>query len=151
MNSNLNLNIKHLFAEKGFKTTSQRIIIYNALTNDHNHPSAEHIYDAIKDEHPSISLGTVYKTLDLFVEKGLAHKVATKDGINRYDGNISNHHHIYISDTSEIVDFKDGELELIIKDYLHQKNIDNFDVTNVHIQINGKKINPEKGIKVLSK
>jgi Fur family peroxide stress response transcriptional regulator len=141
-----NIEIKNLFAKKGFKTTSQRVVIYKSLIGSFSHPSAESIFESISKEHPSISLGTVYKTLDLFVEKELANKVPSKGGFSRYDGNIESHSHIYISSTNEIVDFMDDELEYMVKNYLKTKSISNLEIKNISVQINGNKIHPEKDI-----
>ena len=147
MNTNYsNIDIKNLFANKGFKTTNQRLAIYKELIGNLEHPSAESVFEAISSEHPNLSLGTVYKTLDLFVENNLANKVPSNDGINRYDGNIDNHSHIYISNTNEIVDFMDSGLEEVIKNYLKGKAISNLNIDNISVQINGNKIHPEKDI-----
>ncbi len=141
-----NIEIKNLFTLKGFKTTNQRLTIYKKLVDNLDHPSAESIYESISKEHPNISLGTIYKTLDLFVDNDLANKVPSSDGINRYDGNIENHSHIYISNTSEIVDYVDSGLEKVIREYLGKKSISNLNIENISVQINGSKIHPEREI-----
>ena len=141
-----NIDIKNLFAKKGFKATIQRLAIYDKLICNLEHPSAESIFESLTIEHPNLSLGTVYKTLDLLVDNNLAKKVPSNDGINRYDGNIENHSHIYVSNTNEIVDFMDSDLENIIKEYLKTKTISNLNIENISIQINGNKIQPEKKI-----
>jgi Fur family transcriptional regulator, peroxide stress response regulator len=67
--------LKAKLLEFNLKATQQRIVIYEALLRIKNHPAAETIYEEIKLNNPSISLGTVYKTLDTFVSVGLAVKV----------------------------------------------------------------------------
>ena len=69
----------------------------------------------------NISLGTVYKTLETFVENQLAKKVMTDDGYMRYDGMTATHHHIYCTNTQEIMDYEDAELLTLIKNYFAQK------------------------------
>ena len=59
--------IKEKITACGLKGTHQRIAIYDALLSLENHPTAEKIYNSIKKKYPTISLGTVYKTLETFV------------------------------------------------------------------------------------
>ncbi len=56
----------------GLKITPQRIAVLEAIISLKNHPTAENIAEYIKANHPNIATGTVYKTLETFVEKGLA-------------------------------------------------------------------------------
>jgi Fur family peroxide stress response transcriptional regulator len=132
----------------GLKTTQQRIVILSALYEHLEHPSSEEVYKHVKESHPSISLGTVYKTLESFVASGLIHKVATSDGLMRYDGETLDHNHIYISNTQEIIDFKDEKLtELIIK-YMEEKEIKNLDIKKISLRIEGKKIDLRRKINI---
>ena len=135
-------------AEKGLKATPQRIIIYDALMNEHSHPTAETIYERIKIIHPTISVATVYKTLETLVEYQLADKVSTVEGTYRYEGKIEDHHHIVIEDTNEIIDFDDQHIKALLKAHLAEKNIVNLEITNISIQIHGRKIDASKTITI---
>ncbi|MCG8306076.1 MAG: transcriptional repressor [Cytophagales bacterium] len=137
-----------VLASKGLKITHQRIVVYQALLAAKNHPTAEQIYDSIKSQNPSISLATVYKTLETLAENLLIHKVSTPQGTMRYDARIDNHNHIYISNTNEILDYEDEELSKILLNYLKKKNFDNLSITDFKVQIKGEKINPDKGISI---
>ena len=137
-----------VLASKGLKITHQRIVVYQALLSAKNHPTAEQIYDSIKSQNPSISLATVYKTLETLAENLLIHKVSTPQGTMRYDARIDNHNHIYISNTNEILDYEDEELSKILLNYLKKKNFDNLSITDFKVQIKGEKINPDKGISI---
>lgn len=101
----------------GLKITPQRVAVFDALTNLSNHPTAENIIDYIKINHPNISTGTVYKTLDTFVSCGIIKKVKTDRDIMRYDSVISRHHHLYCTESDRIEDFYDEDLEIILEDY----------------------------------
>ncbi|MCP4521133.1 MAG: transcriptional repressor [Cytophagales bacterium] len=140
--------IKDSLNAYGIKATQQRIVIYKALVASRQHPSTEIVYEGIKEENPSISLGTVYKTLETFVSKGIAKKVMTDDGYMRYDGMLDSHHHIYCTDTQEILDYDDDELLLLIKDYLEKKNIENLSIQDICVQISGTKIEKGKPINI---
>lgn len=135
-------------AEKGLKITHQRIVVYQAITINDKHPTAEQIYELIKEKNPSISLATVYKTLETFVENKLINKVSTPQGTMRYDARTDNHNHIYISNTNEILDFDDEELTKILCEFLNNRKFDNLNITDFKLQIKGEKINPEKGISI---
>ena len=75
----------------------------------------------VKAGNPSLSLATVYSTLETFTGKGLVNKVPVKDGVMRYDAHTDAHHHIYCTNTKEIIDFEDDELNELIKEFLKKK------------------------------
>ena len=77
----------------GLKVTGPRLAILTALERDRSHPGAEHLHAALSADHPSISLSTVYSTLEAFVQAGLIRKVAAQDGRLRVDGTCEDHDH----------------------------------------------------------
>lgn len=79
--------------EAGLKVTPQRVAVYAMLASTDTHPTPEVIYSTIRQEIPSISLGTVYKILDLLTERGLLRRVATSNQAARYDARTDDHHH----------------------------------------------------------
>ncbi len=124
--------------EKGLKVTPQRAAIYEAIVKLNNHPTAENIIEYIKTNYPNISVGTVYKVLDTFVENNLLKKVKTEKDIMRYDAFLSNHHHLYCAETDRIEDFEDDNLTAIIQDYFQKHQIKNFNIQDIKLQITGK-------------
>jgi Fur family peroxide stress response transcriptional regulator len=124
--------------EKGLKVTPQRVAIYEAIVTLKNHPTAENVIEYIKANHPNISVGTVYKVLDSLVEKGLLKKVKTDKDLMRYDSILSEHHHLYCSETQRIEDYDDEELNNMISNYFKKKKIKNFTIQDVRLQITGK-------------
>lgn len=130
----------------GLKATSQRLIIYQSLIMNFEHPSAEMIYEKIHKKNPSISLATVYKTLESLVKAGLAKKVKTGDDVFRFDHKSENHNHLYCSNTNQIIDYEDEELNLILKKYFELKKFENFVLTDFQLQINGEIIDNKKTI-----
>jgi Fur family peroxide stress response transcriptional regulator len=131
-------SIQEKLKEKGLKVTPQRIAIYDAVLNLKNHPTAEHIADSIKAHHPSISVGTVYKVLNVLVENGLLKKVKSEKDVMRYDAMLEHHHHLYCAESDRIEDYQDEQLDALIIDYLEKKKIKNFKVENFKLQITGK-------------
>ncbi len=124
-------------SEKGLRVTPQRIAILETILKLNNHPTAEHIIEYTKKKHPNISVGTVYKVLDSFVENSLLKKVKTEGGIMRYDPLLSKHHHLYCKETDRIEDYEDEKLDELIRDYFNKKGIENFDIQDINLQITG--------------
>jgi Fur family transcriptional regulator, peroxide stress response regulator len=124
--------------EKGLKVTPQRAAIYEAVVKLNNHPTAENIIDYIKSNYPNISVGTVYKVLDILVENNLLKKVKTEKDVMRYDAFVSNHHHLYCAETDRIEDFEDDQLTKMIQDYFQKHQIKNFNIQDIKLQITGK-------------
>ncbi len=130
---------KHEIALKknSLKVTPQRIAVLEALYNLKNHPTADKIKEYVVNNHPNIAVGTIYKTLETFVEKGLVKKVKTEKDVMRYDSILEKHHHLYCEDTEHIEDFFDNELNEILESYFLKKKIPNFKVKDVKLQIIG--------------
>jgi Fur family peroxide stress response transcriptional regulator len=122
----------------GLKITPQRIAVLEAVMELRNHPTAENVIEFIKTNHPNIATGTVYKTLETFVEKGLINKVKTDRDIMRYDGITDPHHHLYCSSSNRIEDFTDPELHKMIEDYFNKHRIPNFTIEDIKLQVIGK-------------
>lgn len=133
--------MSHFFREKlqakGLKVTPQRVAIYEAIVKLKNHPTAENVIEYIKSNHPNISIGTVYKVLDFLVENELLEKVKSERDIMRYDAVLSNHHHLYCSETDRIEDYEDEKLSKIINEYFKKNKIKHFKVQDIKLQITG--------------
>ncbi|HEX7358618.1 MAG TPA: transcriptional repressor [Ignavibacteriaceae bacterium] len=123
--------------DSNLKVTPQRVAVLEALNNLKNHPTADKIKEYVVKNHPNIAVGTIYKTLETFVEKGLVKKVKTEKDVMRYDAILENHHHLYCEDTERIEDFFDEELDNIIENYFRKKKIPNFKVKDIKLQIIG--------------
>ncbi len=128
----------------GLKITPQRIAVLEAVVELRNHPTADKVIEFIKQNHPNIATGTVYKTLETFVEKGLIKKVKTDKDIMRYDAITDHHHHLYSSATDRIEDFFDPELLKIIEKYFENHKIRNFKIEDIKLQIIGEFLPGEK-------
>lgn len=135
-------HIKNKLNEKGLKVTPQRIYTLDAIYSLNNHPTAEMIMEYVSNNYPSIAMGTIYKILDVFVSKNLIKRVKTEKDIMRYDGIMACHHHLYSSETGQIKDYKNEELDKFITDYFKKKKIQNFEIQEIKLQINGKFLDP---------
>lgn len=130
-------NIRNKFAEKGLKITPQRVVILEAIYKLNNHPTADNIIEYIRESHPNIATGTVYKVLETLVENRLIKKVTTDKDIMRYDGIVEKHHHLYCSECDLIEDYMDEELDKLLQNHFKNKNIKGFKIEDIVLQIRG--------------
>lgn len=82
--------------------SKQRELIYNALVSTKEHPSAEMIFNDLKPSFSSLSLGTVYRNLNLLVEEGLI--LCIPSTVNRYDANTQDHPHFFCTSCGKLYD-----------------------------------------------
>lgn len=130
-------DIRNKFSEKGLKITPQRVFILEAVYKLNNHPTADNIIEFIRESHPNIATGTVYKVLETLVENGLIKKVKTDNGVMRYDGIIENHHHLFCSECELIEDYNDEELDKLLQNHFKNKNIKGFNIEDIVLHIRG--------------
>jgi Fe2+ or Zn2+ uptake regulation protein len=102
---------RRLCEEHGLAVTHQRQVIYQALMSMHDHPSPEIVYEKVRKQIPSISLGTVYKNIKTFVDSGLLREVSLHHGSARLETNLAPHHHLVCVQCKTIVDLDDAALE----------------------------------------
>jgi Fur family peroxide stress response transcriptional regulator len=88
------------------KYSRQRESIINYLKSTKEHPTADTVYMNIRNIYPNVSLGTVYRNLNLLVEQGDVSKIICGDGSVRYDGNPMQHYHFICTDCSSVQDLE---------------------------------------------
>ena len=96
----------------GLPVTPQRLAIYRALAGSHDHPSPEQLFARVKGAMPSISLATIYKTLDTLLALGLASELPSGADARRYDGNMAPHQHLVCDACHAVEDVCEAALEL---------------------------------------
>ncbi len=131
------MDIRDTLLKNGLKITPQRIVVMEALHKLKDHPTTECIIDFIKQNHPNIATGTIYKILETFVEKKIIQKVKTDKDIMRYDAVKENHHHLYCAKSDRIEDFFDEDLDQLIAQYFEKKKIKDFRIDEIKLQILG--------------
>lgn len=80
--------------ERAHRVTPQRLLIHRVLREEDRHATAEKLLTAVSERLPSTSLPTVYATLGLLEELGLARRVAAASGPALFDGRLEEHHHL---------------------------------------------------------
>jgi Fur family ferric uptake transcriptional regulator len=84
--------------------TRQRQVILEELRNTDIHPTAAELHGLVQIRLPKISLGTVYRNLELLVKNGMARKLDSGSAQARYDGDIHDHYHIRCVDCGRLDD-----------------------------------------------
>jgi Fur family iron response transcriptional regulator len=105
------LVIKKLI-DREITPTQQRVQIGAVLLPKHQHLSADQILTKVNHSAHHVSKATVYNTLALFVQKGLAKEVCVDSSKVFYDSNTGPHHHFYNVSTGSLVDIEMGEIAL---------------------------------------
>lgn len=85
--------LRQTLRERGVQLTSQRVAVFDYLSNVAHHPTAEEIYLAIKPKLPRISLATVYKNLEALIKCKVVSKLTYGDASARYDIRTDHHYH----------------------------------------------------------
>lgn len=83
-----------MLQEKNRRITKQRQVILEELRKLKTHPSADEIYKVVRRRLPRISLGTVYRNLEILAEMGEIQKLELSGSLKRYDWNTNKHYHI---------------------------------------------------------
>ncbi|MCP4290443.1 MAG: transcriptional repressor [bacterium] len=86
------------------RNTPQRQIILEKLCGTQSHPTASELYDIVKIQLPRISLGTVYRNLEVLANNGQIAKLDLAGGEARFDGTVSPHCHIRCTDCGIVRD-----------------------------------------------
>lgn len=96
--------------EKKLRHSHQRDRIYEYLLSTTEHPSADMVYESLKDEMPKLSLGTVYRNLKLLEETGKVRRVTTLQNSERYDARCDSHAHFVCSCCGRVMDLNELDM-----------------------------------------
>jgi len=105
-------------AAGGYRITPQRRLILEVLQQGARHQTAEDICASLQQKEPNISLGTVYRNLNILISLGLVTGVDFKDGRIRYELNDSHHHHLVCLNCGNTVEFPGCNLEETLGDII---------------------------------
>ena len=97
----------------GLVLTPQRLAVFRQLAAVESHPSAEELYATLRPELPTLSLATVYKTLDALARIGVVRRVSRDGGRSRWDAGLESHHHLVCIQCGEVSDVVDAQLDAV--------------------------------------
>lgn len=82
----------------------QREAIMTNLAQRRDHPTAEMVYRDIREKYPSVSLGTVYRNLNVLADLGKVLRFSCGDGTDHFDANTSPHYHLICRKCGRVID-----------------------------------------------
>jgi len=121
---------------QGLRSTGQRDRILAVFVNAARHVSVEELYALVKRSHAGISYATVYRTLKLLVEAGLAQERRFEDGFTRYEHTQADAHHDHLICTGcgVIIEFENERIEALQQDVARKNR---FTVQNHKLELYG--------------
>lgn len=124
-------------AEAGLKMTGQRKIILRVLDEAEDHPAVETVYDRARAIDPTISMATVYRTLNLLDELNLVVRHEFNENFARYDTNTDHHHHLIDVETGAVVEFQNQEIEEMKAEIARKLG---YELVECRLELYGRKI-----------
>ena len=98
------MTIVPLESNRTYRMTNQRKVILEEVQRNHQHPAADEIYEKVRKRLPKISMGTVYRNLDILASCGLIKKIEPESRQMRFDGNTHDHYHIVCMECGKVRD-----------------------------------------------
>lgn len=117
------------------RMTRQRRVIMEELAKVSIHPTADELYTMVRHKLPAISLGTVYRNLDLLSESKQIRKLEMAGTTRRFDADISPHQHVRCVKCGCVADVYTAEEAISFA--LKNVNVDKFIITNARIEYDG--------------
>jgi Fur family peroxide stress response transcriptional regulator len=107
-------SIINALRRKGFKATSQRIAICQSALASREHPTAKRIFTEVKKTYPTVSLATVYKTLQVLKELHLVQELAFPQRESRFDSLVEPHLNVVCLRCGKVVDVNDRSARSLV-------------------------------------
>lgn len=118
----------------GIQPTAQRLAVARFVLDTSAHPTADEVWDKVRQRSPTLSRATVYNTLNLFVEKGLLRMQAVREGAVVFDPLVTRHHHFIDEETGEIHDVPWDAVRVS-----GERAIRGFEVSDYQVVMRGRK------------
>lgn len=125
-------DIEKYLRQAGISPSFQRIMIYQYLCENRNHPDVDQIYQALEDKIPSLSRTTVYNSLKIFMDKQIVQQISPDNKQANYDADLSFHGHFFCTGCNRIYDFK------LTEDASSARELEGFMINEKHLYYKGK-------------
>ena len=116
------------------RKTQQRDTILRVVKSTTSHPGADWVYEQVRKEIPNISMGTVYRNLQLLTQSGEIRRLDVVGGQSRFDGNTNNHYHFRCEKCSRVFDL-DEPVDLSIEERVAKET--GFRVKGHYLELSG--------------
>ena len=121
-------------ARKPQRNTRQRQVVLEELQKLTSHPTAAELYEFTRGRLPKISLGTVYRNLEVLVRMGLAQKLDLKGAEARFDGNPKPHYHVRCVGCGRVDDIHDLPLDPVSYEF---ESPNGYEIVGVRLEFVG--------------
>ena len=124
---------EELCRQKGLPVTMQRRVILESLLQRDDHPTADQVFETVKDRIPQLSRTTIYRVLETFVHLGVIRQLHRTGGA-RFDGKVNRHHHLICVRCGKIIDLEDQTLDQLP---LPKRKFRGFKIDDFSVQFSG--------------
>ncbi|MBQ8293329.1 MAG: transcriptional repressor [Bacilli bacterium] len=113
------------------RNSKQRDVILKIVLDSSDHPTADMVYNRARKEIDNISLGTVYRNLNLLSEQGIIKKFKIVGDIERFDKTVITHSHFVCKECGKVIDIMEDSLSDFIKELSNKTNanIERYEVS----------------------
>jgi Fe2+ or Zn2+ uptake regulation protein len=125
---------RQLCHEHGERCTVQRLVILETVLDLDNHPSADQIFELVKEKLPGVAKPTVYRTLEHLAHMGVITKACHPGRVTRFDPRIELHHHLVCLRCNQFVDFDNEALDRLT---VPDTSAVGFEVSDFRVQLRG--------------
>ena len=128
---------REYLTKQGLKSTRQRDLILDEFLRSASHLSTEELYLRLRKKHPGIGYATVYRTLKLFAECGIAEERHFGDGQTRYESMVGEQHHDHLVCTNcgAIIEFENSRIEELQQKVAQEHG---FQIVSHRLELYGK-------------
>ncbi len=123
--------------DAGLKMTGPRKTILKVLGESMDHPSVEVVYERAKAIDASISIATVYRTLNMLDELDLVTRHEFNESFSRYETNTEHHHHLIDLETGQVIEFQNAALEELKERIAREMG---FELVDHRLELYGRKL-----------
>lgn len=128
--------------DAGLKMTGQRRAILEVLERADDHPSVEAVFERTRQLDPTISIATVYRTLNLLDQMNLVRKHEFNENHARFEANLETHYHFIDVHTGEVVEFKDEALDRRLRAIAEDLG---FELVDRRVELYGHRKDDDRG------
>ena len=115
--------------EKKLKNSDRRNAILSVLENTTCHPSANWIYEKVKEQYPDVGIATVYRNLKILLEQKKVFLVEVGDGLDHYDANVHiPHDHIYCNKCGAICDVESIPINDLVENLKDDVSVESYNL-----------------------
>lgn len=116
------------------RMTRQRSVILDTLTRMRSHPTADELYAVVRRQLPSVSLGTIYRNLDVLARSGQVRKLESGGSQARFDAELEPHHHVRCRACGRLDDVAITPKSRVVRP---ERSMRGFSITGYRIEFEG--------------